>query len=269
MIGIAVFIDDNQRLLRSEKRIAETAGLAIREISTGERLRQHVEGIFSEARERGLPGDRIVFFIDNRMGEFAKALSDGHGDNVVYFDKYRSGLGQHGKHAGMAVAEWLVDTYSETEAGFHLNKTSSEDARTRAFSDAVHSVVVSNSSTVALAETPTKYPYGKVLLGIIQDLDLTSDEVGSFLRLSPSAKPKLNLLYSEPDHFDLDTLDWQEKVFITQELLLILQHDFDEFDRVRRWLTSPHVLLQGLTPRELIISGLISEIDTLRTIVRY
>ncbi len=305
--GIAVFIDDNQPLLRTEKSIATLAGFEVREIGVGQNLDNEVATIFEYAKGRNVPSERIVFFIDNRMGEFAKFLNSSDDDKVVFFNRYRERMGQHGKHAGMAIAEWLVSAYAQSHNGFRLallsgfsdegitrrlmtlkqqypaflgfltkiasdaDKSISREERTRRFQEAVHSVVAPNLMAAPLlsGKAPANYPYGHVLLSIIQDLDFTPDEAVSFLRLSVSALPKLNLLYDDATLFELDTSDWQEKVFLVWELLLILEHDFEDFEKAKAWMAAPHALLNGAAPRGIIVSGLISEIDTLRAIVKY
>ncbi|HEV7881567.1 hypothetical protein [Bradyrhizobium sp.] len=304
-VGIAVFIDDNQSLLRTEKRIAGQIGFETLEIGVGDGLDEAVAEIFTTAQDLGIPSDKIVFFIDNRMSEFATVLTQPRDSNVIFFNQYRDRMGPHGKHAGMAIAEWLVANHGNTNPGFYLallsgfseegitrrlrilkdlyphflgfltkigsdaDKASSHDERVRKFREAMYLVNAAPAGSPVVSKASTNYPYGKVLLSIIQDLELTSEEICGFLRLSHSALPKTNVLYEDPSKFELDTLDWQEKVFLVWELLLILEHDFEDFEKVKMWLNSPHVLLQGATPRSLIVSGLTSEIDTLRAIVRY
>jgi hypothetical protein len=302
--GLAVFIDDSETLVRWEWEIAIEEGFETILIDNAVDLKQKITEIFSDALSRGLSPRNIVFFVDNHMRSFAKVLNDLKHQNVVYFEPYRKGMGPNGNQAGMAIAEWMVE-FADTYPGFFLavlsvyphsgisrrltkladqypqflgflNKitvdpegSSPDQINADRFREALSKVKMQDEGLSVGRALPADYPYEKVLLELHQDLEFSDDDLRSFLRLSESAIPKLQILKGDPANFELDTLDWKEKTYVAFEIIQILQHDFGDIKRVQAWFRAPHGLLGGKSPRELVTSGSLSQIDMLWAIVRF
>lgn len=306
--GIVVFIDDNTQILVDERNAASSLGCKTVEIREPGNLEPTVAAIFAEAERLRLPYGKIVFFIDNRMNEFARHFTTEHPvlreAKVVHLSDLRGDFGERGKYMGMAIAEWLARKYGEKKRGFriailsafgpegvsrridalkaqypgflgHRFKVSSTARKAdraehlKQIKLSISSAIGGGADSLVRRASQSGYPFAKVLLVLANDLKFSREDIANFLRLSDVALDKVDSLLKAPEKFELDTVSWKERVSLAEEIVLMLEEDHKTIERLNKWLDVPNELTRGLAPKRVIVDGSMRDLLALRNAIKF
>jgi hypothetical protein len=298
-------LEETRTYFRDQHFLTATIDTSLRNAQLN--FESYIDQIFEECHRMGIENHNVVFIVDNRMREFSIAisqLSDDTNTSMAYFAKkeeqgssINSVFGRDGHNMGLFIVRWLfndvfyrhgpfnvcltshypirnvklklrevAESYPKSFVG-HISKPDSDD-ETDAFRFYKTVTFHTRSRKKDKITEIENYPYPEIAQHIISALDLSDDELSTFLELEPSFKTAVVEALRKGEAPPLGTNLWRAKVWATMDCLLQCERTIATSDLAREWFNSHNPGI-GAAPREVVISGTMDDVMDLRDLLEF